>query len=174
MRTGRGVFVSTYEGAIDAKGRVSVPAPFRAALGGGNRVFLWPALGGLGCLEGGGEALMSVYRQTITRLPQLSKKRRLLTAAIISRAADLKMDDPGRIKIPDDLLASVGITDKLVFVGALDSFQIWSPEAYAAFLAQVDAASDEEDILSALDDPYDAAVAAGGVPGLTIGPEGEL
>ena len=168
------MFVSTYEGAIDAKGRVSVPAPFRSALGGGSRVFLWPALGGLGCLEGGGEALMSVYHQTISRLPTLSKKRRLLTAAIISRAADLKMDEPGRIKIPEELLASVGITDKLIFVGALDSFQIWSPEAYAAFQAEVDAASDEEEILSALDAPYDATVAAGGVPGLSGNWEGEI
>ncbi|CAN0596771.1 unnamed protein product, partial [Laminaria digitata] len=32
------VFVSTYESAIDAKGRVSIPASFRAALGGGNRI----------------------------------------------------------------------------------------------------------------------------------------
>lgn len=40
------VFVSTYESAIDAKGRVSIPASFRAALGGGNRIFLWSALDG--------------------------------------------------------------------------------------------------------------------------------
>ena len=51
------VFVSTYESAIDAKGRVSIPASFRAALGGGNRIFLWSALDGSGCLEGGGEDL---------------------------------------------------------------------------------------------------------------------
>ncbi|MFT5931385.1 MAG: MraZ protein, partial [Hyphomonas sp.] len=42
------MFVSTYESAIDVKGRVSIPAPFRAALGGGTRIFLWQALDGSG------------------------------------------------------------------------------------------------------------------------------
>ncbi|MEO0465312.1 MAG: division/cell wall cluster transcriptional repressor MraZ [Pseudomonadota bacterium] len=171
---GRDVFVSTYEGAIDAKGRVSVPAPFRSTLGGGSRIFLWPALGGLGCLEGGGEELMAVYQQTISRLAPHSKRRRMLTAAIISRAADLKMDDPGRIKVPEPLLDAVGITDRLIWVGAMDSFQIWAPDAYEAFLTEVDASSEDEAILDALAAPYDDAVAAGGVPGIRRYGEGEM
>jgi len=164
------MFVSTYESAIDAKGRVSVPAPFRSALGGGSRIFLWPALDGSQCLEGGGEELMAMYRQTISRLPPQSRQRKALTLAIMSRAADLKMDDPGRIKIPEELLASVGITDKMVFVGALESFQIWSPEAYAAYEADMAAAVSDPDVISALAAPYDATIAAGGVPGLTLVP----
>jgi len=160
------VFVSTYESAIDAKGRVSVPAPFRAALGGGSRVFLWPALDGSMCLEGGGEELMAIYRQTISRLPLQSRERKALTLAIVSRSADLKMDDPGRIKIPEELLARVGITDKMVFVGALESFQIWSPEAYADYEAEMAGAVNDPDVINALAAPYDATIAVGGVPGL--------
>lgn len=167
------MFVSTYEGAIDTKGRVSVPAPFRAALGGGSRIFLWPALDGSKCLEGGGEALMRVYHQTISRLPLLSRERKILTTAIVSRSADLKMDDPGRIKIPEAMLESVGITDKIIFVGALESFQIWSPEAYAAHEVEMAAAANDPDVVNALAAPYNAAMAAGGVPGLTLLPEGE-
>ena len=70
------MFVSTYETAIDAKGRVSVPAPFRAALSGGSRVFLWPAIDGSGCLEGGGDELMSIYRQTLARMAPNDPNRR--------------------------------------------------------------------------------------------------
>jgi len=162
------VFVSTYESAIDAKGRVSVPAPFRSALGGGSRIFLWPALDGSKCLEGGGEELMAMYRQTISRLPPQSRQRKALTLAIMSRTADLKMDDPGRIKIPEELLASVGITDKMVFVGALESFQIWSPEAYADYEAEMAEAVNDPDVINALAAPYDATIAAGGVPGLMV------
>lgn len=167
------MFVSTYEGAIDAKGRVSVPAPFRSTLGGGSRIFLWPALGGLKCLEGGGESLMATYRQTISRLPLQSRRRVALTNLIISRAADLKMDDPGRIKIPDAMLASVGIIDKLVFVGALDSFQIWEPETYAAFEAEMAMSGDDPEMLDALAEPYGQVVAAGHVPGVMARAEGE-
>jgi len=164
------VFVSTYESAIDAKGRVSVPAPFRAALGGGSRVFLWPALDGSMCLEGGGEELMAIYRQTISRLPLQSRERKALTLAIVSRAADLKMDEPGRIKIPDEMLAGVAIADKMVFVGAMDSFQIWSPEVYADYEAQMAEAVNDPEVINALAAPYDATIAAGGVPGLMIVP----
>ncbi|MCI4646139.1 MAG: division/cell wall cluster transcriptional repressor MraZ [Hyphomonadaceae bacterium] len=167
------MFVSTYEGAIDTKGRVSVPAPFRSALGGGSRIFLWPALDGSKCLEGGGEALMRVYHQTISRLPLLSRERKILTTAIVSRSADLKMDDPGRIKIPENMLKSVGITDKLIFVGALESFQIWSPEAYEAHELEMAEAATDPNVVNAMAGPYNAAMAAGGVPGLTIFGEGE-
>jgi MraZ protein len=162
------VFVSTYESAIDSKGRVSVPAPFRAALGGGSRIFLWPALDGSKCLEGGGEALMATYMQTISRLPLQSRERKALTAAIVSRSADLKMDDPGRIRIPDTLLAHAAITEKIVFVGAMDSFQVWNPDAYAAFETEMAEAAADPDVINALAAPYDAAIAAGGVPGLSL------
>lgn len=162
------MFVSTYESAIDTKGRVSVPAPFRAALGGSARVFLWPALDGSGCLEGGGETLMAVYRQTITRLPPQSKARKALMHGVFARAADLKMDDPGRIRLPEHLMQAAGITDRVVFAGAVDSFQIWNPEAYAAYDKAMADAVAEPDVLGALEAPYDAAVAAGTVPGLSL------
>mgnify|MGYP003649923243 CR=1 FL=1 len=51
------MFFSTFDTALDAKGRVSVPSTFRSALGGGNRIFIWPAVDGSGALEGGGEEL---------------------------------------------------------------------------------------------------------------------
>lgn len=164
------MFVSTYEGAIDVKGRVSVPAPFRAALGGGSRVFLWPALDGSKCLQGGGEALMRVYQQTIARLPLQSMARKVLTTTIISRSEDLKMDDPGRIKIPEKMLKSVGIDKNLLFVGALESFQIWAPDAYAEHEAAMAEAALDPSIVNALVEPYNAAMEAGDVPGL--GPVG--
>ena len=167
------MFVSSYESAIDAKGRVSVPAAFRAALGGGTRVYVWPALGGKTCLEGGGEQLMAMYQQTIMRLPPLSPEREALTTAIMSSLADLKMDDPGRIKIPEDMLASVGITDRILFVGALESFQIWEPDTYAAYRADMAARATEPGVIGALAQPYGETVAAGGVAGIAPSGKGE-
>lgn len=168
------MFVSTYRGAIDTKGRVSVPAPFRAALGGSSRLFLWPALDGSKCLEGGGEALMNIYRQTITRLPLQSPQRKALTLGVISRAVDLKMDDPGRIKVPEELLASVGITGEMVFVGAMESFQIWSPEAFEAYETDMAPVIASPDTIEALAVPYGETVQAGGVPGLRLVDEGDV
>ena len=175
-RTGWRVFVSTYESAIDAKGRVSIPAPFRAALGGGTRIFLWPALDGSGCLEGGGEALMAMYRATLTRLAPQSTVRKALVTRIIAGAADLKMDDTGRIKLPDDLRQAAALTDRIKFAGNMDSFQIWNPEKHEAFTSAMAAAAAEPETLAALGEAYNEVLRQqemGLQPGLKLVEGGE-
>ena len=148
------MFVSTYESAIDAKGRVSIPAPFRAALGGGTRIFLWPALDGSGCLEGGGEALMAMYRATLTRLAPQSEVRKALVTRIIAGSADLKMDETGRIKLPEDLCTAAELTDRIKFAGNIDSFQIWNPEKHAAFNSAMATAAAAPETLAAFGRAY--------------------
>jgi MraZ protein len=153
--SGKRVFVSTYESAIDVKGRVSIPAPFRTALGGGTRIFLWLALDGSGCLEGGGEQLMAMYRTTLTRLAPQSMVRRALVTRIVAGAADLKMDETGRIKLPDELVAAAGLSERVKFAGNLDSFQIWEPARHALFFQQMAVAAAQPDTLAALGHAYD-------------------
>lgn len=126
------MFFSTYEGAIDAKGRVSIPAPFRAALGGGNRVFIWIAPDGSGALEGGGEALMELYAETLAELPLQSPVREAFVTAVIAGSADLKIDDTGRIKLPDEFCTAAGLSGRIRFTGAIESFKIWDPERFEA------------------------------------------
>lgn len=161
------MFVSTYETALDAKGRVSVPASFRAALGGGSRIFLWPAMDGSGCLEGGGDELMAVYRHTLAQMSPSDPNRRAFMHAIFTKSADLKMDDTGRISIPAALLEAAGITKKLVFAGSFDRFHIWEPSRFEAFDAKM--AQTAQDNQGALAEPFQQAVAAGGIPGLAAG-----
>lgn len=158
------MFVSTHETSLDAKGRVSVPASFRHALGGGARVFLWPASDGSPCLEGGGEELMLTYRQTLARMSPNDPARRAFMHAIFTRAADLKLDDTGRITIPKPLLAAVGIEKQMVFAGSLDRFHVWEPGRYAAFDTQM--ADQLAKSQGAIDAPFQAALAAGGIVGI--------
>jgi len=148
------VFVSTYESAIDAKGRVSIPASFRAALGGGTRIFLWQALDGSGCLEGGGEALMNMYRATLTRLAPQSEVRKALVNRIIAGSADLKMDETGRIRLPEELCKAAELDGRIKFAGNMDSFQIWNPEKHAAFNAAMEAAAAAPETLAAFGRAY--------------------
>ncbi|MEM9937245.1 MAG: division/cell wall cluster transcriptional repressor MraZ [Pseudomonadota bacterium] len=163
------MFVSTHETSLDSKGRVSVPASFRHALGGGTRIFLWPASDGSPCLEGGGEALMATYRQTLARMSPNDPARRAFMHAIFTRSADLKMDDTGRISIPKPLLAAAGITKEMIFAGSLDRFHVWEPSRFAAF--DMDMAEQLETHQSAIEAPFQAALAAGGILGVVGGEE---
>ena len=53
-----------------------------------------------------------------------------LSAMLFADARPLQFDVTGRIVIPADLLAHAGITDRAVFVGRGNSFQIWTPDAF--------------------------------------------
>lgn len=166
------MFVSTYESAIDAKGRVSVPAPFRAALGGGTRIFLWPALDGSPFLEGGGDALIGMYRQTLLRLAPNSPAREALVEGIFASAADLKMDDPGRIKLPDDLKDAAGITDRVVFSGLNDRFQLWNPDTHVAHRQAMRERRAEPETIAALGEAYNEILRTQTIPLRAIDGEG--
>ncbi len=148
------VFFSTYEGAIDAKGRVSIPAPFRAALGGNTRVFIWVAPDGSGALEGGGEALMELYAETLAELPLQSPVREAFVTSVIAGSADLKIDDTGRIKLPDEFCEAAGLSGRLRFTGAIESFKIWDPARFEAHRAKQAGIAQRPDTLEAFHAAY--------------------
>lgn len=153
------MFFSTFHSAIDAKGRVSVPASFRAALGGETHVYIWPAYDGRRCLEGGGQALMDDYRRILAQMSPHDETREAIAHTVFGRNVHLKMDDPGRIKLPDAMLEAAGIKSELVFSGGFDKFRIWSPERFAEYDAEMTAkAAASRDKLDA---PFKAALATG-------------
>lgn len=163
------MFVSTFETSLDTKGRVSVPAPFRHALEGGTRIFLYPALDGSPCLEGGGEALMTLNQRTLLRMSPNSTARKVFLNRTVSKAVELKLDDTGRIKIPEKHLGLAGIARDLVFVGAMDRFYVWEPERYAAFDSEMEAQL--EDVQTDFEGSYNAVMATGGIRGI-VGEDG--
>ncbi len=124
------MFVSTIANAIDLKGRVSVPAGFRAALKGAEGIYCWPSFEGP-FLEAGGDALMRHYAESLALLPPFDPTREALSAAIFGGASFLAFDQTGRVGLPEELRAHAGLGDKALFVGMIERFQIWAPGAYA-------------------------------------------
>jgi MraZ protein len=124
------VFASTFVNKIDRKGRVSVPAPYRAALTGQSfagivafRSLKYPTL------DAGGYDRLEEITQRLDELPEFSDEYDAL-ASIISEAQQLPFDSEGRIILPQPLLGYAGIGENAAFVGVGRSFQIWEPERY--------------------------------------------
>src|SRR5215470_16317917 len=116
-------FVSNYTLRLDAKGRVSIPASFRAALG-------RPAL------DAGGHALLAEIETLIARFAPYSDEREELAAALYGTSEVLKLDSEGRVMLPEPLKSHAGIVDAVTFAGLGHKFQIWEPDRFRAQLAE--------------------------------------
>lgn len=126
-------FFGTFTNKIDAKGRLSVPAPYRAVIQsrGLTSVAVHPSLFE-SCLEGAG----------IDRFENVAQKqedsfapaaRDDLTAAVMADLRELALDGEGRIVLPAEFLTAAKLTDQATFVGATSVFQIWEPALYRAY-----------------------------------------
>ena len=126
-------FVSTFTNKIDAKGRVSVPAAFRAVLerdGYGGGIYCYPSLDAP-ALDAGGERLAQKIDGLLAGLPDYSDERDELSVALYGDVQVLSIDQDGRIVLPEHLRAHAGISGQVTFVGLGDKFQIWEPEQFA-------------------------------------------
>jgi MraZ protein len=125
-------FVSHVTNRLDAKGRVSLPAPFRALLqkDGVDSIYVHPALD-QPTLDCGGTRLVAELQALVQRFPAYSRERELLATAVFGMSQQVKLDGEGRFIVPDIMRSHAGITDQIVFVGLDSKFQIWSPERFA-------------------------------------------
>jgi MraZ protein len=129
-------FVSHYLLRLDAKGRVSIPAPFRAVLkrDGCDGLYCYPALD-RPALDAGGNALMAENETLIAGLPAASAERDRFSLSLYGTSETLKIDREGRVTLTETLKAHAGITDAATFVGLGHKFQIWEPNRFRAELA---------------------------------------
>jgi len=134
-----GLFLSTYVNKVDRKGRVSVPATFRAALPNRSEDFqgivAFPSPK-YSALEGYGIDRIEEIVTRIDELPLFSEEREYFET-MLAESHRLPFDPEGRIILPGELIEHAGITDSVAFVGLGRSFQIWAPAAYAAHKAAV-------------------------------------
>jgi transcriptional regulator MraZ len=127
-------FWGTHQNKRDGKGRVSIPAPFRAVLRGGNLedqvvtvvlrshhkhscIEAWP----VGAFEGlaGPLQAFNVY----------SDDQEDLATTLYADAIPVDSDKEGRIILPDWLVRHAELDGAVTFVGLGSHFQIWEPAA---------------------------------------------
>lgn len=129
-----GLFLSTFENKRDKKGRVSVPASFRAAL----PLTLYQGIivyrsHKFPALEACGMDRMESISQALDQMDVFSDAQDELATTIFADSHQLPLDADGRVSLPDDLLKHADITERVLFVGAGPIFRIWEPTAFADY-----------------------------------------
>jgi MraZ protein len=130
-------FVSHHVLRLDAKGRVSVPASFRAVLArdGFDGLYCYPALD-RPALDAGGNALLAEIEALIARFSPYSEEREQFSLALFGTSETLKIDGEGRVVLSDAHRAHAGIADAVIFVGLGHKFRIWEPDRFRAEMAE--------------------------------------
>jgi len=130
-------FVSNHTLRLDAKGRVSIPAPYRAVLARDafDGLYCYPTLD-CPALDAGANGLLAEIESLIARFPPYSDEREQFATALYGTSEILKIDGEGRVILTEPLKTHAHIKDAVAFVGLGQKFQIWEPERFRAHLSE--------------------------------------
>lgn len=126
------LFLSTFVNKVDRKGRVSVPAPFRAALAGQNFVGIVAYRSvNYRAIEAGGIDRVEELTRRIEALAEFSEEREAMSS-IFGDMVQLPFDGEGRILLTSELCehAEIVLEGTAAFVGHGSTFQIWEPARF--------------------------------------------
>ena len=157
-------FVSNFTNRLDAKGRVSIPAPFRSVMmrDGFDGLYVHPALDAP-ALDAGGNVLLAEIDQLLATLSPYSEERDHLSTALLGTSEVLKVDPEGRVILTDALKAHAAIDDAVTFVGHGHKFQLWEPKRFGAHLEE--ARAKVRDLKKQLGSRFAAGPAGSASPG---------
>ena len=127
------MFLGQFNHTIDAKGRLTVPARFRAPLAEGAYVTL------------GFDRNLFVYtKESFARLSEkagslsaTNPEARAVRRVIFGGATEVGLDSAGRILLPPFLREYGALKSDATIVGAGDYFEIWDSDAWSAELHSV-------------------------------------
>ena len=139
---GAGVFLGTYSLRLDEKGRLFLPAKWRAQMAEG----LVVTPGQEHCLYVFDEERFAVMSQEPRVNTLTERKSRNYERLLFAAAHDDTPDKQGRITIPGPLKAYAGLDRDCTVIGANSRVEIWNNDAWAQLVA------DNVDDYAALDE----------------------
>jgi len=126
---------------VDAKGRVSIPAPFRRVIEASDPEWNPGQRPNIVIVYGDErQDWLEVYTmraieeidEQIEEMQRGSPERLWLEELMHGQSMETQIDDDGRLVLPQRLREKVGLTSEAFFISAGDYFKIWKPETYAA------------------------------------------
>lgn len=127
-------FLSSAINNVDKKGRVSIPAAFRAILekAGETQLYTLQSID-MPTIDAGGTELLATYEKRMADFDPLTRAYDDLSFYYHGDSAWMKIDGDGRIGLNDALREHTGISDQVAFVGRGTFFQMWQPEKFATY-----------------------------------------
>lgn len=125
---GQHMFSGSHNASIDEKGRLAIPARFRAALMADAQGWLAMAPTPEGIKLYPMPVFERIAKEAIPRHPDI-RQRRLLKDMLIGQSMTVEMDAQGRLLVPPKFREA--LTASVVLVGQIDHFALWSDAAWA-------------------------------------------
>lgn len=114
---------------VDSSRRTPVPAKWLPAGEAKNNVeftiVIWPKHPDRTCLK---VLTQSKMIELVAKINASQSDKGEMKRSLGRASTQVKVDTQGRICIPEWMAGHAGISDKVIFVGTIDSFEIWSPE----------------------------------------------
>ncbi len=120
------MFIGEYNHNLDEKGRLAIPAKFRAILKKGAVV----TKGLDDCLFLYSKDQFETIAKKFASLPIGSAKARAFSRHMLAGAMDLEFDNQGRITLPEYLRNFSGLKKKIIVAGLYNHLEIWDEAAW--------------------------------------------
>ncbi|GBD84672.1 cell division protein MraZ [bacterium BMS3Abin02] len=128
------MFLGEYRHTLDPKGRVVLPAEFRAQLADGCVV----TKGQERCLYIFPLDRWAEEVERLNRLPRTNRKVRAYTRSVFAGAKKETPDRQGRIVLPERLRDYADLDREAVVVGIADRIEIWNQESWEQLSSEAD------------------------------------
>ncbi|HET7371548.1 MAG TPA: division/cell wall cluster transcriptional repressor MraZ [Gammaproteobacteria bacterium] len=116
--------------ALDAKGRLAIPARYRDLLAERCAGQLVVTVDRDHCLLLYPLPDWEDLERKLVRLPSLNKQARLLQRLLIGHATELELDGSGRVLLPGPLRQFAKLDRRVVLIGQGNKFELWNEDTW--------------------------------------------
>ena len=126
------MFIGEYKHNLDDKGRLAIPAKFRAALKKGAVV----TKGLDNCLFLYSKEQFAIIAKKFASLPISQARARAFSRHMLAGAMDVDFDTQGRITLPEYLRSFSDLKKNVVIAGLYNHLEIWNEAAWNKYKAE--------------------------------------
>ncbi|MSO90020.1 MAG: cell division/cell wall cluster transcriptional repressor MraZ [Acetobacteraceae bacterium] len=132
-------FLGSHVNRLDAKGRISIPASFRAVLQTtqASAALVLRRSHLLPCIDVWPMAMLEASKARLAQMDILDPDYDAIAVRLFGDSQPAEPDKEGRITVPSRYLHHAAIKDALTLTGRGTYFQIWEPDAAERRLADV-------------------------------------